>query len=140
MGYFVSPLFDLPDSYEFCCGEDKKEYCCNYTDAQVYYGRTEEDKTMSNIAFVVIGIIVFLLISLCIYLIVVSRRGSYDDYPPWRPYPEPPEPFIYTSQTITTQPQVIPKEETQPQPKPFKSQSLQIQSQPKDIRVRQRTM
>ncbi|KAK3582138.1 hypothetical protein CHS0354_017249 [Potamilus streckersoni] len=55
-GYFVCPMEDEPDSYEYCCGEEGDQNCCGFFDDP---GRA---------AGTIIGIIVFCaLVALVIY-------------------------------------------------------------------------
>ena len=73
---FICPLPDLPDSDQFCCGPDRREFCCNYTDAQYYYAKELENATPAWLH--IVGTVIFLLVVFgCIIGIAVIKTCKH---------------------------------------------------------------
>ncbi|ESO96385.1 hypothetical protein LOTGIDRAFT_174838 [Lottia gigantea] len=65
-GYFICPRMGEPENFEYCCGDNHRERCCEYFD--------EDDQ--GRTAGIVVGVIILIIIIAIIVYCVCKRTGT----------------------------------------------------------------
>jgi hypothetical protein len=71
-GYFICPLETENSTYIYCCGAEKREYCCNKEMAQEYY-ETHSKKPGLSVEGI-IGIVCVFLFIICLGIFCCIKR------------------------------------------------------------------
>ncbi|XP_059177196.1 keratinocyte proline-rich protein-like [Physella acuta] len=73
-GYFICPRENESLNAVYCCGPDKREYCCNESEAEAYFMLHERNKATNMSVGTIVGIIVAVVVIVAVGALCCKKR------------------------------------------------------------------